>query len=545
MVTERAEVVLGVDVGTTATKVVAVDVSGAVRAAAQAAHALEEPHPGEAVQRPEAILDAVLRSIAEVSRAVREQGLRVCGMGLSSAMHSLLAVDASDRPLTPSITWADDRAAVEAERLRVTPEGRALHRRTGTPIHPMSPLTKLLWFGEHQPEVMAAAHRWMGIKELLVGELTGEWVVDHSIASGMGLFALDSLDWDAQALALAGIDAAHLPAPVPTTTVLRSLRPAMAARAGLDPATPLVVGAGDGPLANLGVGAVRPGVAACSIGTSGAVRVAVERPHVDEAGHLFCYALTDERWVSGGAINNGGVVLSWLAEALAPDLGANAETTLLSLAARAPAGSAGLIMLPQLHGERAPRWSAWARGAYLGLTHAHRREHLVRAAVEGVCLQMAVVLDSVRAAGAEVREVRATGGFARSAFWRQLLTDALGVEVQFPAGTEGSSRGAALLALVALGLVDGLDAAGEGVGVEEVRRPDPAASAVYAELRPMFESAGETLAPVFARLRGLDPGGPSAIRALTTPAPPPSPAATSGSPASAPGRRRGGRGRSR
>jgi gluconokinase len=530
------EVVLGVDIGTTATKVVAVDGSGEVRAAAQAAHALEEPHPGEAVQRPDEILDAVLRSIAEVGGTVRRQGLRVCGIGVSSAMHSLLAVDAATRPLTPSITWADERAGEEAERLRVTPQGRALHRRTGTPIHPMSPLAKLLWFRGHDPSVLEAACRWMGIKELVVGELTGECVVDHSMASGMGMFGLVPLDWDAEALSLTGIDAAQLPSPVPTTTVLPRLRASIAERVGLDPATPLVVGAGDGPLANLGVGAVGPGVAACSIGTSGAARVAVESPHVDEAGRLFCYALTDERWVSGGAINNGGVVLRWLAEALAPDLGAHAESELLALAERAPTGSGGLLMLPQLYGERAPHWSAWARGAYLGLTHAHGREHLVRAALEGVCLQMAIVLDSVRSAGAEVREVRATGGFAQSRFWRQMLTDALGVEVQFPAGTEGSSRGAALLAMVALGRIDGLDAAGSGVGVDEVRRPDPAASAVYAELRPVFDGAGDALAPIFAVLRRLDAGGPSRIAGLTTPWPPPSPAATSESPGSAPGR---------
>jgi gluconokinase len=540
-----SEVVLGVDVGTTATKVVAVDASGAVRAGASSENPLEEPHPGEAVQQPDVIVESVLRSIAEVTAATRRAGLRVAGIGVGSAMHSLLAVDASGRPLTPSITWADGRATEEAERLRVTPEGRALHHRTGTPVHPMSPLAKLLWFRDHEPAVMAAAHRWMGIKELLVAELTGEWVVDHSIASGMGLFALDTLRWDAQALSLAGIDAAHLPTPVPTTTVLPGLRPATARRVGLGPATPLVVGAGDGPLANLGVGAVRPGVAACSIGTSGAVRFAVERPHVDDAGHLFCYALTDERWISGGAVNSGGVVLRWLAEALAPDLGENAEAALLALAATAPAGSAGLLMLPQLYGERAPHWSAGARGAYLGLTHAHRREHLLRAAVEGVCLQMALVLDSVRASGAEVREVRATGGFARSSFWRQLLTDVLGVDVHYPSGTEGSCVGAALLGLVALGRIDSIDAAGAGIAVEEVRRPDPATSAVYAELLPAFGSAAEMLVPLFARLRHLDAGGRSPAAVLTTPAPPPPPAATSGSPASAPGRRRGGRGRSR
>jgi gluconokinase len=530
-------VVLGVDIGTTATKVLAIDAAGTPHASAQRGHPLEEPHPGEAVQRPEVILDAVLECVAEVAGVVRGDGLRIAGLGLSSAMHSLLAVDGAGRALTPSITWADERAGEEAERLRVTPQGRALHRRTGTPIHPMSPLTKLLWFREHRPEVMAAARLWMGIKEHVVHELTGEWVVDHSIASGMGLFSLDALDWDPGALALAGIDAARLPAPVPTTTVLPRLRPEMAGRAGLETETPIVVGAGDGPLANLGLGAVRPGVAACSIGTSGAVRVAVERPAIDEAGRLFCYVLTGGRWVSGGAINNGGVVLRWLSEALAPDLGEHDEHALMDLAAQAPPGSAGLIMLPQLYGERAPDWSAWARGAYIGLTHEHRREHLVRAAIEGVCLQLALVLESVRASGAEVREVRATGGFARSELWRQMLTDALGVDVRFPAGTEGSSRGAALLALVGLGLVDGIDTAGEGIPVAEVRHPDPDAGAVYAELLPVFESVHEALSPLFGRLRHLG--------ALTSPATPPCPDATSGSPASAPGRRPGGRGRSR
>ena len=501
------EVVLGVDVGTTATKVVAVDGDGGVRAMAQAGYPLEEPRPGEAVQEPRAILDAVLRTIAEVAATVRGEGLGVAGVGFSSAMHSLLAVDGGGRPLTPSISWADQRAAVQAERLRVTPEGRALHHRTGTPIHPMSPLTKLLWFRENEPAVMSAARRWMGIKEHLLHELTGECVVDHSIASGMGMFSLESLDWDPEALALTGLDPDRLPTPVPTTTVLGGLRREVAARCGLDASVPVVVGAGDGPLANLGVGAVRPGVAACSIGTSAAVRVAVEAPAIDDAGHLFCYVLTAERWVSGGAINTGAVVLPWLAGALAPELGDHPETALLDLAAQAPPGSGGLLMLPQLYGERAPRWSAWARGAWLGLTHEHRREHLVRAAVEGVCLQLAVVLDSVRAAGAEVREVRATGGFARSAWWRQLLTDVLGVEVHFPAGTEGSSRGAALLALLALGRAGGLDAAGDGVDITEVLRPDPAASAVYAELRPVFASAHEALEPLHARLRGIEGSG--------------------------------------
>jgi len=300
---------------------------------------------------------------------------------------------------------------------------------------------------------------------------------------------------------------------VPSTHVL-ALVPAAADELGVPADTPVVVGGADGPLANLGVGAVRPGVGACSIGTSGALRVMVERPGVDPQGRVFCYALTAERWTVGGAINNGGVVLQWAHDALAPDLGEPAAVALLELAARVPAGSDGLLMLPYLLSERAPHWSALPRGAYVGLTRAHRREHMVRAAVEGVCLQLALVLRSLREAGGEVRELRATGGFARSPFWRQLLTDALGMEVGFPEASEGSCLGAALLGMQALGMIESIDVAAELVQIRETLRPEPAAAAVYADLLPLFDSLYDALAPAFVALRE---------REAATPGPPGSP----------------------
>jgi gluconokinase len=270
----------------------------------------------------------------------------------------------------------------------------------------------------------------------------------------------------------------------------------------------VVVGAGDGPLANLGLGAVAPGVMACSIGTSGAMRVMVERPGVDPLGGVFCYALTEQRWVVGGAINNGGIVLDWLGDALAPELGEHAEEELLALAAQAPVGSGGLIMLPYLLSERAPHWSALPRGAYVGLTHGHGRAHLVRAGLEGVCQQLALVLASVRAAGNEVREIRASGGFARSPLWRQMLADVLGMPVGFPTGREGSSFGAALLGMQALGLVASIDVAADLVRIEQTARPAPAAAATYAALLPLFSELYAALVPTFTSLRRLAPGLP-------------------------------------
>jgi gluconokinase len=384
----------------------------------------------------------------------------------------------------------------------------------------MSVLPKLVWFREQRPDVHDAVARWLGIKDYVLAHLTGRHVVDLSTASATGLLDQRALAWDAEALGHAGIEASRLPDLVPTTEVL-ALRPAVADELALDRRTPVVAGASDGPLANLGVGAVSPGVAACSIGTSGALRVMVERPAVDPLGRVFCYALTPDRWVVGGAINNGGLVLRWAGDALAPDLGERPEAELLELAARAPAGSGGLIMLPYLLSERAPYWTSLPRGAYVGLSRHHGREHLVRAALEGVCLQLALVLHSMRAAGNAVHGVRATGGFARSTLWRQMLTDVLDVDVGFTAGHQGSSFGAALLGMQALGMVESIEVAADLVRVDEVRAPRADAAATYAALLPVFASLNDALTPAFAALRRLGPGLPHDLAAPTPPAPSP------------------------
>jgi gluconokinase len=495
-------VVIGVDIGTTSTKAVAFEVDGSELVSRSIGYELHEPAPGRAEQDPDEIVAAVLGTLRQV---VEELTVDVVALSFSSAMHSLIGLDPAGRPITASVTWADSRASVQSERLRATADGLALHRRTGTPIHPMAPLSKLIWFREQEPALCAQVAHWIGIKEYVLLRICDTLVMDHSIASGSGLFDIFTRTWDPQALQLAGITVEQLPELVATTTVLPGLTADAAAATGLPAQTPVVVGAGDGPLANLGSGAVAPGVAACSIGTSGALRVMVERPTVDPQGGVFCYALTEDRWVVGGAINNGGVVLRWVGDALAPDLGEKSEEELLALAATAPVGSGGLVMLPYLLNERAPHWSSLPRGAYIGLTLEHRREHLIRAALEGVCQQLALVLRSMRAAGNEIREIRATGGFARSPLWRQMLADALGMEIHFPSGHEGSSFGAALLGMQALGLIESVEVAADLVTIDDVVRPDPDAAARYASLLPVFSELYEALVPTFTALRRLTP----------------------------------------
>jgi gluconokinase len=495
----NAGVVIGVDIGTTSTKSVAYDVAGRAGASHTVAYPLHEPSPGFAEQDPDVILAAVIETI----RAVTAASPAVMALSFSSALHSLIGLDAAGRPLTPSITWADGRAGPQADRLRGTAVGLALHRRTGTPVHPMSPLTKLMWFAENAPALARRVVHWVGIKDYVISHLTGDLITDHSLASATGLMDIHRLEWDPEALTLAGITAAQLPALAPTTTVLPGLTAAVATATGLPEALAVVLGAGDGPLANLGLGAVQPGVAACSIGTSAAIRVMVETPGVDALGGVFCYALTPAHWAVGGAINNGGIVLGWAGDALTPDLGPSSYDQVLELAQQARPGSDGLLMLPYLLGERAPHWSSLARGAYIGLTREHGRPELIRAAIEGVCLQLGLVLASVRAAGNAVHAIRATGGFARSPFWRQLLADVLDIEIQFPAGHEGSSFGAALLALQALGLIDDIGVAADLVIITEVVHPDPSSAATYQTLQPIFAGLYDALVPAFTALRAL------------------------------------------
>jgi len=444
-----AEVIVGLDVGTTGVKAVAFGLGSSWRRVAIREYPLSTPAPHEEVQDPAVILAAAREALTECVAAA--SGAEVIAVSVSAAMHGLLGLDSALAPLTPLITWADSRAHDEARALRRS--GPDLHGLTGAPVHPMTPVTKLMWFARHERQTLARARWWVGLKELLLAWLTGRLVTEPSSASGTGMLELGTRSWCEAAIEVAGVSADQLPEILPAASRL-PLAAAVAQATGLAAGTPVVLGAGDGPLANLGTGAIVPGVAGLSIGTSGAVRMVVERARVDDRRTLFCYALTDSTWVVGGAISNGGVVARWAEASLAPDLRGEGDSrpdeALLALAATAPPGSDGLVMLPYLLAERAPLWDPDLPGAYLGLRHDHTRAHLVRAALEGVCIQMRLILDRLDAV-APVDSVRATGGVFRAALWREVMAAMLGRPLEVIGEAEGTALGAAALGLLALG----------------------------------------------------------------------------------------------
>lgn len=309
---------IGVDIGTTSTKAAVFDRSGQVKGRHAVGYPLRTTALGAAEQDPDVIYTAVLESIRGAIAVADIAPERIRCAGFSSALHSLIAVDAGGRPLTPSITWADTRSVGWADKIRAEMDGQQIYRRTGTPIHPMSPFCKLVWLRHERPDIFAATHRFVGIKEYVFFRLFGQWVIDFSIASATCLFNLAALDWDAGALAVAGIDAGRLSRPVPPTHCLDGLAQSTAADLHLLPRTPFVVGANDGVLSNLGVDAIHAGDVAVTIGTSGAVRAVVDRPLTDPNGRTFCYLLTPATGWSAGRSTMAALSSAGCATSLRP-----------------------------------------------------------------------------------------------------------------------------------------------------------------------------------------------------------------------------------
>jgi len=503
------EVVVGLDVGTTAVKAAAFGLDSPWERVAVREYPLLRPGRGRAVQDPATILAASGEALAECVAGAG--GAKTLAISVSAGMHGLMALDADLHPLTQLVTWADARARGEARELRESGRAGELHAATGVPVHPMTPLAKLMWFKRHDPGTWAAARWWVGLKEYVLVWLTGRLVSELSSATGTGLIDMSTCAWSERAIALCGVDAAKLP-PIVSSTATLGLAAAAAGRVGLPAGTPVVAGAGDGPLGNLGTGAMERGVAALSIGTSGAVRTVVHEPRVDRGGALFCYALADSLWVMGAAISNGGVVLRWAGDALAPDVKAaageeGADAAVLELAAGAPAGCDGLVMLPYLLAERAPLWDPDLPGAYLGLRSGHTRAHLVRAALEGVCMQMRILVDRLDEAD-RVRSVRVTGGVFRSALWREVMAAMLDRPIHLAGEAEGTALGAAALGLFALGrastLTDAVTALSADGPAAETVEPDRRLVAAYDALRASVAGlAGEldTAARLFEHAR--------------------------------------------
>lgn len=428
------------DIGTTSTKAVLYDANFTVRDTSSKGYATIREEEGMAEQDPQVIFAAVLtvlQTLLDRNGPIREQ---VKSVSFSSAMHSLLLISTDGEPLTSVYTWADNRSNPTLKALRAESDLNWIYQRTGTPIHSMSPFSKLVWLKAEHPEQLAKAERLVGIKEYITYRLTGEWKIDYSLASATGLFNLEQLDWDGEILDFIGVDPTAFSAPVDTDYVFTGQNVETYVQAGLSLKTKLVIGASDGCLANLGLNAVDQNEVAMTIGTSGALRMISDHIVLDPNGRTFCYYLAKDTWVIGGAVNNGGNAFEWIANIFSQEY-----ADLNALAAQITPGADGLLFYPYLNGERAPLWDASVQAHFLGIDAVHTTGHFVRAVMEGVLFNLQEVLTILETIGGPARSLKVTGGFLHSSLWKQMTADIFDQTLTLSSQFESSCLGAVLV----------------------------------------------------------------------------------------------------
>jgi len=489
---------IGIDTSTTATKALLIDERGAMVAAVSSEYGYETPRPLWSEQRPELWWSAAIESIRAVLAASGIDPAAVRGVGLTGQMHGLVVLDAAGEPLRPAILWNDQRAGAECDEIRSLVGKREFIRITGNDALPGFTAPKLLWVRNHEPEVYARIRKLLLPKDYIRFKFTGEYAVDRAGGAGTVLFDLARRDWSAEVVEKLGIDPGWLPPTFEGTDVTGVVSAAAAAETGLAAGTPVFGGGGDQAAGAVGAGAVEEGIVSLSLGTSGVVFAAVNEPVIEPEGrlHAFCHAAPG-KWHLMGVMLSAAGSFRWYRDTLAPgeDFSGLAET-----AESIPAGSESLLFLPYLTGERTPHPDPLARGAFVGLTVRHTRDHLTRAVLEGVAFGLRDCFELMLAAGLRaIDQVRISGGGTRSPVWRQIIADVLGVELVTVNTAEGAAFGAALLAAVGAGAFESVEAAcREVVRITGRTAPGPDRE-VYEARYPVYRELYPALKPVFSK----------------------------------------------
>jgi len=479
---------LGVDVGTTSTRALVIEDQGAVISSRAREYPLHTPRPNWAEQDPHEWWTATVASIREATAEAGISSDAIKGVGLSGQMHGSVFLDESDEVIRPAILWCDQRTAKQCESITETVGEADLVAETCNPVLTGFTAPKIIWLREQEPESFARVRRVLLPKDYVRLRLTGEYATEVSDASGTSLFNVPERRWSDLILDRLELPREMLPEVFESPEVSGAIAAEAAAETGLAQGTPVVGGGGDQAAGGVGNGIVQPGVISSTIGTSGVVFAHLDEPVMDAKlrTHTFCHAVPGKWHVMGVMLSAGGS-LRWLRDTVCSEERAAAEASdrdpydlMTEAAAQAPAGSEGLLFLPYLTGERTPYPNPNARGVFFGLSLRHTRAHLIRAVMEGVAYGLCDSLAIIEEMGVQVRQVRASGGGARSELWRQIQTDVTGHPHSVINVDEGPAYGVALLAAVGAGLYDTVqDACEATIHVVDTRQVIPEHREIY------------------------------------------------------------------
>jgi xylulokinase len=451
---------LGIDLGTSGTKSLVCRADGTILATATAEHPISHLHPGWSEQNP---ADWWKSAVQSARQAIAKSGIapgELKGIGLSGQMHGSVFLDQKHGILRPALLWNDQRTETECQEIEVAAGGRAaLIQMVSNPAFTGFTAPKVLWVRDHEPRIYERIRHILLPKDYLRLKLTGELATEVSDASGTLLLNVVERRWHTGLLSKLQIDPALLPRCVESDEITGKLTVEAAKELGVLPGVPVVGGAGDQAASAVGNGIVKAGIISATIGTSGVVFAHAEKPETHPEGkvHTMCHAVRGA-WHQMGVVLSAGGSLQWFRNQLCLDLVQQARQLqcdpyelIMQAIEKIPAGSEGLYFAPYLTGERHPWSDPQIRGGWVGLTVRHQREHLARAVVEGITFAMRDCLETMRGLGVKARQIRLSGGGARSAYWRQMQADIYGQTVAQINAQEGPAFGVALLAMVGTG----------------------------------------------------------------------------------------------
>lgn len=510
--TTPSDLFLGIDVGTSAAKAILIDAAGACVAESSAEYPLSSPQPLWSEQNPTDWWDGVVASIREIlaKSAIPPGSIRA--IGLTGQMHGLTLLDKSGRPLRPAILWNDQRTARECAEITAAVGASRVLELTGNPILTGFTAPKIAWVKRHEPELFSKIDKVLLPKDYVRYRLSNAFFGDVSDASGTSLFDVGKRAWSAEMLDAVGVSRNWLAEITESTVASTRVSPDAAAQTGLIAGTPIVAGGGDQAAGAVGCGIVAEGHVSAALGTSGVLFAASDRYRTDPQGrlHAFCHAVPG-KWHLMGVMLSAAGSFRWFRDAFCQAehdaaIAANRDVydDLTAIAAKAPAGSEGLIFLPYLSGERTPHADPLARGAFVGLTVRHSKAHLIRAVLEGVAFGLRDSLELMRDLKMNPNQIRCIGGGARSRLWRQIFADVFEADIVTLKVMHGAAYGAALLAAVGGGAFKTVDDASRAAVEIEGKTASSAAVPIYRKQYPVFRALYPALRDTFHAQAALE-----------------------------------------
>ena len=486
---------LGLDSSTTATKALLIDEGGNVVGVAASEYDYQTPKPLWTEQSPLLWWDGTIDSIRKVIAETGVSPKDIVGIGLTGQMHGLVLLDAQGEIIRPALLWNDQRTGAQCDESRRRLTKERLIQITGNDALTGFTAPKILWVQQEEPENYARIAHILLPKDYVRYRLTSEVAVDRAGGAGTLLFDVRQRTWSDEVVEALGINRSWLPDTYEGPDITGRVSEEAANLLGIPAGIPVVAGGGDQAAQAVGVGAVEQGIIALTLGTSGVVFASADAPAIEPEGrlHAFCHAVPG-KWHMMGVMLSAAGSLRWHRDTMAPGTGFG---ELVDATATVPAGSDGLLFLPYLTGERTPYPDPYARGAYVGLTVRHTRAHLTRAVMEGVGFGLKDSFSLIKNAGLGApKQVRISGGGARSPIWRQILADILEAELVTVNTAEGAAFGAALMAGVGAGIWANVESACHAtIRVGDVTEPGAEASSLYQEMYPIYQSLYPALHP--------------------------------------------------